>query len=289
MASRFDSSTGIAFPTARDFLDEDVGFREEDVLRGASGDHSCDDGPGRIRVELDDAIDLIRFYGAQQFENPSPPVFFLAGDVVEQVEGRIRVRAGYKDLSMLSMQREAASIASRFGRTFVQLARPGTYGSTGSHLHRRRPRELKLVNCAINRMVETFGWRTIDLAGLSGGGHLVACLMAKRNDIRRAVIASGNVCVRRRLELLDEDKDLTGFDDFVDPVDLVDAAFFGGAREVVMLTDPCDVVVPPSLQTTYADRLRRCGLSVDQRFLSASDPNHHILYEEAINAVFETA
>ena len=53
-------------------------------------------------------------------------------------------------------------------------------------------------NEAVNRLKEAFGWHHVNLAGLSGGGHLVAALIARRMDVGLAVIASGNVAVAQR-------------------------------------------------------------------------------------------
>jgi poly(3-hydroxybutyrate) depolymerase len=39
------------------------------------------------------------------------------------------------------------------------------------------------VDKAIDLLKNSFGWSIIDLSGLSGGGHLVAALMARRNDV----------------------------------------------------------------------------------------------------------
>lgn len=39
------------------------------------------------------------------------------------------------------MHREAEQLAAATARTFINLARPGTYGSVGHHLEQRRPRE----------------------------------------------------------------------------------------------------------------------------------------------------
>ena len=62
----------------------------------------------------------------------------------------------------------------------------------------------------------------ISLAGLSGGGHLVAAVLARRVDVDCAVIAAGNVAVRQRLrEMESGGADVTGFTDFVDPIDSV--------------------------------------------------------------------
>jgi hypothetical protein len=86
----------------------------------------------------------------------------------------------YMNLNPMMMQAEAVRFAVAAGRTFINLARPGTYGSTGNHMQRRREREVALINGALDQSKAQFGWTSMTLAGFSGGGHLVALLIARR-------------------------------------------------------------------------------------------------------------
>jgi dienelactone hydrolase len=183
------------------------------------------------------------------------------------------------------MQAEAEQFAIAIGRTFVNLARPGTYGSSGNHHERRREREVALVDDALDRLKDAFGWQRIDLAGLSGGGHLVAALMGRRGDIGRAVIASGNVAVRMRNQERGMRADSTGYSDFVDPIDLVSDVAQHPPGKVIVLTDPRDKIVPAAGQAAYVRALRDVGVAVEHRFLPATDAHHHILRQAAILAV----
>jgi acetyl esterase/lipase len=153
-------------------------------------------------------------------------------------------------------------------------------------LHRRRQHEIDLIDGAITSLSKFFAWKRIDLAGLSGGGHIVACLLARRTDVRRAVIASGNLAVRQRCEEIGLTADVTGFSDFVDPIDLVDQVAKHRPEEVVLVTDPDDCVIPSRFQKAYADRLRAAGCDVYQRFVMSKEQTHHILFSEAICEVF---
>ena len=190
----------------------------------------------------------------------------------------------YTNQSPASMQSWAEQIAIAAQRPFVALARPGVYGSSGCHQHRRRPREVALVDAAVTMLKHAFSWPGIDLAGMSGGGHLVACLIARRSDVGCAVIASGNVAVRQRnteqLRLVD----VTGFMDFLDPIDLVGEVARHPPRRVIVLTDPQDRVVSSACQQAYVEALVGAGVKVEHRTLPALDSNHHVLRDAALLA-----
>lgn len=212
------------------------------------------------------------------------PLIYLEGDCTRRVDGTWAVFDGYTSQSPATLQRWAEQVAIATGRTFVALARPGVYGSSGNHQHRRRPREAALVDAALSALKQAFGWSTLDVAGLSGGGHLVAALMARRTDIGCAVIASGNVAVRRRNSEYLRLVDVTGFADFVDPIDLVSDVARHPPQRVIVLTDPLDQVVSAACQQAYVDALRAAGVTVDHRLLPATDPAQHILRDAALLA-----
>jgi dienelactone hydrolase len=252
----------------------------DDVLRGVYAPPDKADEPGRIWIDLDGELECLRFYGRMVETPTAPPLIFMEGDVLERaghLDPNWTVPSSYLQGSPLLMQAEAEQFAIALGRTFVNLARPGTYGSSGHHLQRRREREVKLVDAALDRLKTTFNWTSIDLAGLSGGGHLVGALMARRSDIRCAVIASGNVAVRKRNQERGMTADATGYDDFVDPIDLVSEVAAHPPKKIIVLTDPQDMLVSAAVQSAYVEALRNVGVAVDHRFVPALDPRHHIL------------
>lgn len=265
-------------------------FSPDDVLSGTAAAPGACPNTDRIWVEIDGGAECLRFYGATPEGSRRSPVIFLDGDVVQQ-KGRTasgetlwEVPGYYTQLSPAIMQAEAAQYAAASHRGFINLARPGTYGSSGNHLERRRNREVDLVNAALDQLKQRFGWGVISLAGQSGGGHLVAAMLARRTDVDCAVIASGNVAVRQRLRERNLTADVTGFADFVDPIDGVRNVARHPPRSIIMLTDARDKVVTASSQATYVAALRNAGVSVEQRFVDARDPGHHLLRVPAIIA-----
>lgn len=71
--------------------------------------------------------------------------------------------------------------------------------------------------------------------------------------------------------------DATGYDDFVDPIDLVSEVAAYPPKKIIVLTDPQDMLVSATVQSAYVEALRNVGIAVDHRFVPALDPRHHIL------------
>jgi dienelactone hydrolase len=286
----------IEFSLSATALAAEPAFSPAEVLGGVPSTPAQCDGAGRIWVEIGGQGDCLRFYGAAPERARADPVIFLEGDVVQQssydrdsavwdISSIVwEVSSFYSELSPAVMQAEAEQYAGATARPFINLARPGVYGSSGNHLQRRREREVALVDRALDRLKERFGWDRIDLAGVSGGGHLVAALMARRSDVGCAIIASGNVAVRKRLRERGLEVDVTGYADFIDPMDLVAEVARHPPRKVIMLTDPQDAVVTASTQRAYLEALRAAGVDVEQRLIPARDPRHHRLRIPAIVA-----
>ncbi|MGJ4939082.1 alpha/beta hydrolase family protein [Bradyrhizobium sp. HKCCYLS1011] len=261
-------------------------FSGAEVVQGIEHASSDGDGAGRVRVDVDGQADVLAFYGAAPEDSALDPVIFMRGDVVEKRETGIVAIERYTTTSAHDEQALAEQFSATFARPYVHLARPGILGSSGRHLDRRRPREVALVDAALTRLKAHFGWRQINLVGQSGGGHLVAALIARRADIGCAVIASGNTAVALRNREWGWTTDITGHADFFDPIDHVAEVANHPPQKIIVLTDPRDSRVSASVQTAYVEALRQVGVAVDHRFLPAAGVLHHDLQLPGILAAF---
>jgi dienelactone hydrolase len=261
-------------------------FSGADVVQGVECSPSDCDGPGRIRVEVGGAPDVLAFYGTAPEGVAADPVIFLRGDAVEKREDRVVANEWYAATTAYDVQALAEQMCATFTRPFVHLARPGILGSTGHHLDRRRPREVALVDMALTRLKAHFGWRRLNLVGQSGGGHLVAALIARRADIGCAVITSGNTAVAVRNREDGRTTDITGHADFFDPIDHVAEVARHPPEKIIVLTDPNDARVSASVQTAYVEALRGVGVAVDHRFLPGTGKLRHDLQLPGILAAF---
>ncbi|WP_271568582.1 hypothetical protein [Bradyrhizobium sp. CCBAU 11386] len=229
-------------------------FSAEAVVRGVECSASDGDGAGRVRVEVDGEPDVLAFYGAAPEGAPADPVIFLRGDAVEKRNDEVVVaNEWYVAATAYDVQALTEQLSASFHRPYVHLARPGILGSSGRHLDRRRPREVALVDAALTRLKAHFGWRRLNLVGQSGGGHLVAALIARRDDIGCAVITSGNTAVALRNRENGWTADITGHSDFLDPIDHVAEVARHPPQAIIVLTDPHDQRVSASVQTAYVE------------------------------------
>jgi dienelactone hydrolase len=261
-------------------------FSGAEVIQGIEVTASDSDGPGRVRVEVDGKPDVLAFYGAAPEDASADPVIFLRGDAVEERAGEITAVEAYAATTAYDVQAVSEQMCASFARPFVHLARPGILGSTGRHLDRRRPREVALIDAALTRLKAHFRWSRLNLVGQSGGGYLVAALIARRADIGCAVISSGNTAVAKRNRENGWAADATGHTDFFDPIDHVADVARHPPEKIIVLTDPHDRRVSASVQTAYVEALRRAGVAVDNRFMSAAGKLHHDLQLAGILAAF---
>jgi dienelactone hydrolase len=274
----------ISYPHLADCSTET--FSGDDVVKGVVADPSQGDGPGRVSVEVDGLRDVLAFYGTCPEGSRADPVIFLRGDAVERRDTGLAANPFYLATSPHDVQALAEQFAATFGRPCLHIARPGILGSSGNHLDRRRPREVALVDAALSRLKQHFGWARLNLVGQSGGGHLVAALMARRTDIDCAVIASGNTAVAQRNRENGWLADITGHSDFLDPIDHVQDVARHPPTKVIVLTDPQDARVSATVQTAYVEALRAAGVAVDHRFLPGTGKIRHDLQLPGILAAF---
>jgi hypothetical protein len=210
---------------------------------------------------------------------PNPRVVvFLEGDVWT---GR-GVWAGYPALTPAALGAEAARRARQLGLPYVMLARPGVFGSSGDHMQRRRPAESALVSRALDLLKARWLVQDWVLVGQSGGGHVVASLLPRRNDIRCAVLASTPSSPRVRWWLQGWPHDSTGYADSHEPLDHLQREGHHPQLRLFVLGDPADANTPWTSQVLIAQRARALGLHAQVLALRGAGPLRHGLEDAAI-------
>lgn len=225
----------------------------------------------------------IRYFPSDNAVGAKTATLFLHGDVIHN--GTNTDKELYDKLGSVKAQTDLANrLAKTSGMPIVRIARPGTYGSTGmNHKWRRQPIEAHLVNAAVTKIKEKLGYDRINLAGLSGGGGLVAALLSLgRTDVNCAVIGAGATNVKLRMQHYDyltysKGNDATGLplSSVYDPVDHVGEVKPDPNRRVFSVGDPRDVQVIYSSQIDYANKLRAAGTPITVLEAQAFDTNHH--------------
>jgi pimeloyl-ACP methyl ester carboxylesterase len=181
---------------------------------------------------------------------------WLHGDVVG---GSHPKHAGHQQgLGVDAMIAQERALSERYRVPFVFLARPGAYGSAGYHPTMASTRlEADLVAAQVEAISVRYGVRSWALGGHSGGGTLVADLIARRKDVRCAVISSGAPAHSAYLEAWAAAKEIKTFD--LNPIDRVRDIKRGNLRVIVM-GDPRDKNVLWPVQQLYHHALQERGI-----------------------------
>ncbi len=216
--------------------------------------------------------DCIRYFhaGLASDRNPLAHIWFH-GDAAHR--STRKVNRGYRNESAERQQRAARGQYGAHSIPYIQVSRPGVYGSSGDHSKRLEPRNPKLVIGAVEKIVRRHGIEALALSGRSGGGLLVAALLNVRSDIRCAVITSGHVAVQSRRW----HKGWRPLDYAYDPIDGVVDMPVDPDRRIFMLGDPRDERVPWHSQVEYYRKVKRLGHRIWLFDTIAGGPFHHSL------------
>jgi len=217
--------------------------------------------------------------GIQPGVTPVPVVaIWLNGDVLgPKGNDATKRQSGFGPTEMVALER---GLAARFGVPSIYLGRPGTYGSAGKHFTLRgRPLEARLVDAALDGLKARYRIESWALGGHSGGGTLVAEMLARRADIRCAVISSGASAYRAYLEargLIKPGETLTRFD----PYQSLDRVPADPKRRIFVIGDPRETNVPFVAQRRYFEGLTSRGHAAWLVPLErATDARHHDLVD----------
>jgi pimeloyl-ACP methyl ester carboxylesterase len=255
-------------------------FSGSELINGKwTTEDQCASLPGAVWVVVDRQGDCIRYYHATAAGRGMEAVVFISSDLVA-VNGRGEAKPFdyYLAQTPAGLQNGSANWSRTLNLPYVQLARPGTHGSSGEHSKRRTPREIDLVSAALDAIKSRHGYTRVHVVGYGEGALIAAALLAKRSDLGCVVLASGLLSVRSHLAERGETTDILGNKNPLDPITLVDRIAKRPELRIFIVTDPDDIVISARSQTLFAKRLLAAGLPARQVFVDAPDVNAHGLF-----------
>lgn len=264
-------------------------FEPAGLIRGSiMSEDMCHFAETSVWVVVSGKGECIRYFHAGlKDKNPMVHIWFhgdrlahyWSGGVPGSGSGRITHTEviSYADSSPDNLQRYANREYETFNIPFIRFSRPGVYGSSSDHNQKRRPREIEIINAALETIKKKYRIDSFILSGQSGGGHIVASLLALRNDISCAVITSGAVAVGKRIEIKGWRTDSTGYADYYDPIEHVNEIAPNDKRPIFIVGDPRDENVPFTTQEAYYEELKKCGHQVWLIRADGQGKEHHEL------------
>ncbi|OWY27402.1 hypothetical protein [Herbaspirillum robiniae] len=219
--------------------------------------------------------ECIRYYPSQEFRKGvvRRAIVYMEGDFLS-TSGAYPT---YADLTPGKRIARAEREQNRGGTPYLVLGRPGTEGSSGSQHNRRTQYETLVVNAALDAIKSKYGIEEYGLVGQSGGGGLVAALIAERRDVLCAVPSSGATAVKHRVVAAGRTSDYTGksMAEIWDPVEQLDRVHPMPGFRMFVTTDPTDAEVGYSSQAYYVREAQKRGLPVTHILVHGSGLSHH--------------
>jgi len=245
----------------------------------------CRDPATSVWVTVDGRGECIRYFHAGLAErNPLVHVWFHGDRMARNMTSGDKRPLGYGDNAPEKLQKQAEAEYRARGIPYIRFSRPGVYGSSGDHSQRRRPRDIAVIDAALTAIKDKHRIERFALSGQSGGGHVVASLLARRNDVGCAVITSGAVAVAERIRIKGWPSDATGYNDFLDPIDHVRDIPKDG-RRIFIVADPEDALVPFATAVLYQRALAEAGHDAPLIRAKGTDRNRHALAPVGHNVV----
>lgn len=232
-------------------------------------------------VEVDGGGECLRYYAAGLRPAPGPnplAAAWMHGDIMGSKPTSVGHQEGLDIATMIAQER---ALADRFGIPFVFLARPGAYGSSGRFwTTRHTPREAALMNALLDALKARYGVTAWALGGHSAGGTLTAEFLARRTDLRCAVVSSGAPAYRAFLEARGLATVLARPQGWFDPAASLDRIPRDARRRIFIIGDPRETNIPFHTQRLYFDGLVARGHAAWLVPLErAPAPRHHNLVD----------
>jgi len=237
-------------------------YSEDALLRGVQATQAqCNEVPGTVWADAGPHGQACIKYWSAGFPTAGNgrAIVFFHGDLLVGIG---KTAPTYLKATSQKTQRDVELTARKMGAPYLFVGRPGTHGSSGKHTQRRRAAESALLSAALDQIQQRLKIREFVVVGQSGGGHVTAALLTRRNDIVCAVPTSSPSSPRVRWTHMGLTKDTTGYRDSYEPTEHLDKARLHAGLRVFVLGDPNDRKVPWVSQTILADKLVAIGVPV---------------------------
>ena len=256
-------------------------FSESAIRRGVKATREqCDKVENAVWVSTKDhGEECLKYWAAGFADKPvDRAVVFFHGDIWV---GAGKTSKDYLRTSNWIIQRDAEAWSKKLGVPYIFFARPGTFGSSGDHMQRRRVGESILISAALEKIKAQLKIREFVVAGQSGGGHVTSSLITHRADIVCAVPTSAPSSPRVRWTILGLTKDTTGYGDSYEPTEHLRKDNVHAKLRVFVLGNPDETNVVWPSQVIMSAKLKDAGIPVETLHGKGSGPAGHGLGSSA--------
>jgi pimeloyl-ACP methyl ester carboxylesterase len=211
-----------------------------------------------VWVEADGRGDCIRYYTAGlDAQANDRAIIYIHGD---RLWGDKPI--SYDDNSSQAQEENVKKMQGELGLPVIVVARPGTYGSSGSHAHRREHRELVLMKAAVEEIIHRHRIAKVGLTGQSGGGTVTSYVMGQLPDIQCVALTSAALSMKYIVAQDPQSIYDRGNTDLYDPISNLNDVLPSSVRRLFVIGAEGDKFSPFGNQKAYAQALMGRGYEV---------------------------
>ena len=256
-------------------------FSEAAIQRGVKATREqCEKVDNAVWVSTKDhGEECLKYWAAGFSDKPTErAVVYFHGDIWV---GAGKTSKDYLRTTNRTIQRDTEGWSKKLGAPYIFFGRPGTFGSSGDHMQRRRAGESILISAALEKIKERLKIKEFVVAGQSGGGHVTSSLITYRTDIVCAVPTSAPSSPRVRWTIKGLTKDTTGYRDSYEPTEHLRKDKAHAMLRVFVLGNPDETNVVWPSQVIMAAKLKDAGISVETLHGKGTGPDGHGLSNSA--------
>jgi len=276
-------ASSFAWPQAVVAEIPDEVFPESDLLSGKRTSRSeCEATRHAVWVVHKEGEACIRYFPSSNVDGAKTAAFFFHGDVLE---GRFVIKGAYRNNKASVLLKTSEDLARVNAMPYILVARPGVFGSSGSHLERRRLEEYLALNAAVDAIKAKHGIKQVHLGGQSGGATSVGALLTLgRSDVVCAAASSGGFNALGRAQDMARQRSLNwngcdahGVCGPYNVTDHVAGILASPTRRIFLVGDPQDSNTAFRYQQEFADKIAAANHKVAMLTADARGPQHHSL------------
>jgi hypothetical protein len=241
--------------------------------------------PHAVYVTAEGESMCIRYYtGGQPLEGQRAIVFFTGDVLGTDGHGHLVADPGYLTGAPEYLEIAARVWSGRLKAPVIFFARMGMHGSSGWHGNRRTLLEIGITRAALDAIKQKEGVAGFHVVGQSAGGMLAEAVAATRDDVGCMVLASTPSDFAQFTRTFGITLKLADRGKMAHYLPMKDVAAIAARPDlrVIALTDRQDTVVPPPIQQSFLDALRKAGKPALQVTTEARGTEHHALIEKAL-------
>jgi hypothetical protein len=152
---------------------------------------------------------------------------------------------------------------------------PGIFGSEGATYEHGSVESIESLNDAVNQLKQIYGSDRINIGAASASGTTVSALLTKRQDIKNMILGSTRFNNKDQMKDQKWSTNYLGIKNPYSPIDHVEEIKSDRLRNILIISDPKDRVVPNIYSRQFVQKLKDKRINVTLEEVNIDTEDHH--------------